>query len=133
MSNPVAPVCSIEPVIKPNQPDPTKFPAVPQAVDLSSALRAINALAAIVANITGQVGTSSGGSNGSGGSKQFPPPRPGKPPPIGRWVQKTITRKNVTITNPKDPTQSIVVSRVENLTMVDSVTGETWVYAGTDG
>jgi hypothetical protein len=137
MSDPAAPVCSIEPIISPDQPTPTKFPAVPQAVDLASALRAINALNQIVQNLSGQRGVTVVNNNQfitqnrSQGGGQFPPQKPGKPPPVGRWVQQSITRDNVTITNPQDPTQSIVVSRVQNLTMVDSVTGETWIYNGT--
>ena len=130
MSDPTAPVCSTEPIVKPTQPPATGFPAIPQAVDLPSALRAINAMAGIMRTITGQLGRSatSGGSGGGTNSK-----KPGKPPPPGRWVQKQITRKNVVIRDPTDPSISITVSRVQNLTMQDSLTGETWVYNGTDG
>jgi hypothetical protein len=137
MSDPNAPICSIEPIIKPDQPDPSKFPPIPQATDLASALRAINALSQIVRNLTGQTGVTVVNNRfvtnitGQGGTTI--PPKPNKPPPVGRWIQKTITRKDVKITNPDDPSQFVIVSRVQNLTMKDSVTGETWVYQGQDG
>lgn len=127
MSDPVAPVCSIDPIIKPTQPPQAPFPAIPQAVDLPSALRAINAMAAIIRNITGQLGRSSGG--GGGGHTDS---RSKQPPKQGRWVQKTVNRKTVRIFNPQDKTQFVDVSRVANLVMQDSVTGEEWIYTGSD-
>ena len=132
MSDPNAPVCLIEPVISDQQPDEAKFPPIPQAVDLASAMRAINTLSGIVRTIIGQVGPSSNtggsgsGGSGGGGSKK-------KPAPQGRWIQKSITRKDVKVTNPDDPSQFVIVSRVENLTMRDTVTGEAWTWQNTNG
>ena len=130
-----APICSIEPIIKPDQPDPSKYPPIPQATDLASALRAINALTQIVRNLTGQTGVTVVNNrfitNITGQGGKTIPPKPNKPPPVGRWVQSSITRKDVTITDP-DSGASIVVSRVQNLVMKDTVTGEQWVYNGTD-
>lgn len=133
MSDPTAPVCNVEPVIEPGQPPASKFPPIPVASDLASALAAINAMRQILMNLTGQLGvTNRGGGNGGGGRGGGGTTIPPKQPKLGRWVQKSITRKTVRIYNPQDKTQFIDVSRVANLTMKDTITGEEWVYAGTD-
>lgn len=136
MADPIqAPVCEIIPTISDTQPPQARLPAIPIATDLASALAALNAMRAWMLqmmqtqpghNFWGG-GHGSGGAGGRGGGKT---PQP-KPPKMGRWIQKDITRQKVRVFNPQDHEQYVDVSRVTRLVMRDTVTGEEWVWTGT--
>jgi len=118
-----APVChaSTDQVIE--QPPPVQFPSVPRAVDLQSALAAINALTRIVMMLAGQQPApwmqGPQGVRGAAG-KNAPP---GKKP---RWAEVNRVMKKVKIENPSDSAQFVEIERIERLVMRDSVTGQTW-------
>lgn len=119
MSN--APICIIQPTISKEQPAPVKWPSIPTATDLPSTLNAINSIAAWIRaaqQILDQLAQQGGlaGFSTKGGAQQ------------GRWNQLSRQTQQVKITNPQDPTQYVVIDRINSLTMQDNRTGETWVW-----
>ena len=119
-----APVCLVQPVIDKTQPPSVDMPSIPQATDLASAIAAINALSMAMRTVV----------------RRLPPPpiqpqggttlttTKKKPPPLGRWNQVQRITEQVKVTNPNDPTQFVIIDRINNLVMRDSNTGETWVW-----
>jgi len=113
----VAPVCHDSQDQKINQPAPKLTPAIPHAIDLPSALAAIQALTTTINYLMNPIII-----NNSGGSNM-----PAKPT---RWSESPGTRviEKVKITNPNDPTQFVEIERIKSLTMQDGKTGENWVW-----
>ena len=121
MSN-TAPVCEIQPVISTAQPAPPKVPSIPPATDLASALNAINALAAAMRYVLSHLPPPNPNPQGSGGGNT-------QAPALGRWNQVNRSTAQVKVTNPQDPSQYVIIDRINSLTMRDSKTGETWVWS----
>ena len=99
----VAPTCPIvrsQPV--PGQPA-TRPGAIPPAVDLPSAIRAINQLINI--------------------NNYF------EPVPLPNWVEDSRTTQVVRVYNPNDKSQWVDVERINNLTFVDQDTGGVWQWS----
>lgn len=45
-----------------------------------------------------------------------------------QWVEFSRVTENVKVTNPSDPTQFVVVNRINQLRMIDQITGFTWEW-----
>ena len=91
------------------------IPVIPTAVDLTSALVAINVIAqaiAVLANasIPNAAGNSSTTAEG------------------GTFVQTDQVTEEVVITDPNNSSISVTVEQVTSLTMRNPVTGELWIW-----
>ena len=86
------------------------IPVIPTAVDLPSALVAINVLA------QGIVPVANASSNASA-------------PEGGTFLQIDQVTDTVVITDPNDSTVSVTVEQITGLTMRNAVTGELWVWS----
>lgn len=123
-----APVChvSVDQVI--DQPPVQQLPAIPQVNDpndMSGIIAAINGLTAFVNMLAGRMNQPGPvGPPGAAG-------RPGAPPKTatGRFTEVNRSTKEVVIKSSTDPDVSVTVLRIQNLTMRDNVTGETWTWA----
>jgi hypothetical protein len=122
------------------QPKPTLLPFVPAAIDLPSALQAIQALRLIVEMLAGQTIPNQGGSGFNNGT-QLPglrPPAPnqnvGKRNPNANEryseVRSQRVEKKLRVFQDNDPSSSnwVDIKQVNAVTWVDNVTGEkiTW-------
>jgi hypothetical protein len=114
-----APVCHVSKDQVIVQPSPKQQPAIPHANDLASALAAIAALKKIV-----EGWTLPHPDNNEGGISGFKT----NPSKQSRWTQANRTVERVKIFNPSDSSQFVEIDRINSLTMVDKVTGETWVW-----
>ncbi len=141
----VAPVCHISTGSQPiNQPRATLLPSVPAAVDLPSALAAINALKLLIQMMSGQQGTSGARGNtvplggggvvgraGSAGS-QGQKGKDAKDPTGGRFVedraQRVTQKKRIFQDNDKTSDNWVDISQINKVVWVDKVTGETIVW-----
>lgn len=146
-----APVCLVPtgPIIQ--QPDPAKFPTIPQAVDLPSALVSLNAIRQILAQLTGLVpitgtGDGSGGASpgggggaaggGGGGAASSSPasnqPKSGQDSQTlgGRFIEDKSKRvtKQEKVYDPNDHTVYVTVERINRVVWVDKLTGQTIVW-----
>jgi hypothetical protein len=129
MSN--APICLIQPVLSDVQPPPVKFPAIPQAVDLRSALAAINAMSMTLRIITGQMSHAYQGQQGErGGTGKAG--AAGKPAPKGgRFQEQQANRvvNQIQIASKSDPGTTLTFKRIDGLSFVDTKTGEPWQWS----
>jgi hypothetical protein len=122
-----APICLIQPVISTEQPPPVNFPAIPPAVDLQSALNAINALRHSMYILTGQLNHAFQGTQG-------PPGKAGQAgkaaPKGGKYVEQQAKRvtNTVKLASKEDPSTFITFKRIDGLTFVDNKTGELWSW-----
>jgi hypothetical protein len=97
----VAPACpTTRSEVPPTQPG-IKFPFVPKATDLESAIAAVNKLIDIVVTDS---------------------------EPSIRWLEKERTTDIVRITNPDDDSQWVEVERIIRLVMEDQITGDLWLW-----
>ncbi len=109
------------------QPPARRLLAVPKAVDLPSALRAINILQQNFQIISGQVNNQV---NVNPSTQNFISSAPGqKQPAKGRWTEQSRATETVRIFNKDDHDQFIDVKRINSLTMRDNVTGELWNWS----
>lgn len=132
-----APVCHISPDEAIASRGRVRFPSIPPAVDLTTALLAIKALTAIIIQLTGQqtlqgvpgiVGArGAGGVSGAGGSPGGPG-KDGKPGKEGNWVEVDRQTQKKKITNPDDDSQFVYIQQITQLQMKDTVTGNTWLW-----
>lgn len=144
MSNP--PVCHI-PVDQTitDQPRPARFAPIPPAVDLKSALVAVNALRLIIQQLTGQIAPpgiqgllgiagarGAAGAQGAQGSKG-PAGKEDKTPKDAQWVEDTGQRvtKKIKVYQDNDKTSSnwVEISRIDRVVWVDRVTSAQIVWA----
>jgi len=103
-----APVCPINRDQFIGAGTPPKFPSIPPATDLPSALRTITVMREIIIMLTNQL----------------------KPPvtKLGRWQEVSRVEKRVRVENPNDSDQYVEIDRINQLKMRDTVTGEEWVW-----
>lgn len=148
-----APVCSISSSQAVPSQRGLRFPAIPKAMDLPSALQAIDALTQIVLvlsrqqppifrnnlapnTVAGQFAAGGGSSfrgGSAGGGEPGPPGRAGekgppgkeKDPKSGSWSETDRKTTTVKIVNPDDNEQFVIVERIESLTFTNRSTGET--------
>lgn len=138
MSN--APVChvSVNQGIA-DQPPAARFPFVPAAADLKSALAAINALHMIIQQLTGQIRPPlpSGRIGGAGGVSGIQGPKgndgkDAKQPKEGRFIEDRSQRVTVTETiyqnNDKSSENWVKIKKINKVVWVDQVTGENIVW-----
>lgn len=121
-----APVCHIPPVVPANQPNPVNLPSIPPAQATIASLQAtVNAMRYVVMYMSGQQGFQ--GQQGQQG-KQGQPPTPPKAP---RWAEVKASRvtETVRVFNPSDKTQFVDIQQINQITMKDSVTGNTWQWS----
>ncbi len=140
-----APVCHISTGSVPiKQPRATLLPSVPAAVDLPSALAAINALKLLIQMISGQQGNvgpranpagllggggaASAGAAGQDGQKG----KESKDPTGGRFIEdrsKRVTKKiRIFQNNDKKSENWVDIAQINKVIWVDKVTGETIVW-----
>lgn len=121
MSNAVGPVCHIPPVtITTAQPAPVNLPNIPPAGPTIASLTAtVNAMRQVIIYLAGQRGPQ--GAQGKAGDAAK------KTPPV-RWSEAARTVETVRIFDPNDHDTFVDVERINNLTMKDGVTGETWTW-----
>lgn len=104
------------------------LPSIPTAVDLPSALAAINALAMGFRLLTNQTKTAPRSMQpGHGVTNSVKSKNPGTNKQ-GRWNESARTTQVVRVTNPEDATQFVDVKQINSLTMKDSQTGEQWQW-----
>ena len=93
------------------------IPVIPTAVDLPSALVAINVIAQAIAVLAqGIVPAATASSTASA-------------PEGGTFLQIDQVTDTVVITDPNDSTVSVTVEQITGLTMRNAVTGELWVWS----
>lgn len=135
-----APVCHVPAdQTLPPQPKGTKLPVVPVAVDLPTAIQAINALKLIIQMITGQAvahgapnldiafantsrpGAGAGGTtpNQLGATTQSA---------LGRWREVPGTRVTQKVRVTGSNGAYVDILRINGITMQDSVTGESFLW-----
>lgn len=121
MTNAVGPVCHIPPAtITTPQPAPVNLPAIPPAgPSLESLVHTVNAMRQVIIFLSGQRGP-----QGAQGAKGDPAK---KNPPV-RWNESSRVVETVRIFDPNDHEVFVDVERINNLTMKDGVTGETWTW-----
>ena len=105
----------------PTQSTPTSgsvnIPTIPTAVDLPSALVAINVIAQAIAVIANSIaGISNSGTQAAAVATG------------GTFVQTDQVTEAVTLTDPNDSTVSVQVEQITSLTLRNPVTGEQWVW-----
>ncbi len=112
-----APVCHIPPTQPSRQPSPQELPSIPVAqANVQSLTASVNAMRQVINYITGRQGPQ--GPQGTSGS-------PSKP---ARWTEASRSTGTVRIYNPDDKTQFVDVEQINQLTMKDGVTGESWSW-----
>jgi hypothetical protein len=125
-TNLTAPVCHVAPTADIPQPAGPTLPTVPVPVGATPAMQALingyNGLA-------GFTPPRGGGVSGAGGLSGFKT-KPQTPPKqeVGRFVEQSRETKKVHVTNPDDDQQFVDVEVITKLTMVDTKTGETWIW-----
>lgn len=121
-----APVCHPSADQPISQPPVKQLPAIPQAYpnDPNSMAAAINALTMFVQALAGMHGAQ--GPAGQAGQ----PGRPAPKPKTGRFseINRGVEEIKIPIVDNGDP-PSVTVSRINSLTMLDNVTGETWTWS----
>lgn len=120
-----APQCfiSVNEVI--NQPPGVKLPAIPQANDLASALQAIDAMRQMLNLLTGQTRQSA---NQGRPGQQGPGGQPGKnnENKVPRWTVTNEAKQDVIIPiDTSGDVPQVTISRINSLTIKDSITGQT--------
>jgi hypothetical protein len=142
-----APVCHVSTGSVPiKQPRATLLPTVPVAVDLPSALAAINALKLLIQVMSGQQGVGgarggapSGGLIGGGGialagspGSQGQKGKDAKDESGGRFVedrkQRVVQKKRIFQDNDKTSENWVDIAQINKVVWVDKVTGETIVW-----
>ncbi len=146
MSN--APICHVSTGSTPiKQPRATLLPSIPAAVDLPSALAAINALKLLIQMMSGQQGSSgargntqplggggvaSAGGGGAAGA-QGQKGQDGKDPTGGRFIEdrsKRVTKKiRIFQDNDKTSDNWVDINQINHVVWIDKVTGETIVWS----
>ncbi len=98
---------------------PLVLPVIPKAIDLPSALTAINAL-----NQAIQILTNAIPANGSNTSQQSTAPAV-----VASSFQQTgLQVKTIRVTDPNDPSVFVDVEQIVSLTLYDPVTKQTWEW-----
>lgn len=123
----VAPTCSL-PAGATGPGIAITLPTIPQAVDLPSAIAAVNALRLGFMLMSGQLkpqATSVTPGHGSQGGYKFKEDGNKKK---SRWSEQSRVSETVKIKNPDDENQFVEVKRINKLTMKDGQTGEQWVW-----
>lgn len=123
MTDPVGPICHLPGDTPDPNTQPALLPPIPIATNLASALMAINAMRTIIHQITGQTQSRPSGSTGFKFKNDD-----AKKNKQGRWQEANRVSETVKIKNPDDENQFVEVKRINELTMRDSQTGETWVW-----
>lgn len=107
-----------------------RFPSIPHARDLQSALAAINAMREAIMLLSQQIQQqpepparpqTSAGAGGSGAKTQ-----PKKKKPSWKETQRVVKKER--IENPDDSSQYVEVEIIQALTLTNSATGEQWVW-----
>lgn len=121
MSTAIGPVCHIPPkTITTVQPPPVNLPNIPPAGNTVASLQAsVNAMRQVIIYLSGQAGPR--GAQGAKGEAAK------KTPPV-RWSESARVVETVRIYDPNDNTVYVDVERINNLTMKDGVTGESWSW-----
>lgn len=110
-----------------DQPSAQRYPNIPLATDLRSALAAINAIRQSIMIMRGQLGAQPRSqvaqqSNTKSGSNKA------KPAQQGKFVEIERVEKKVRIFNKEDKEQFVDVERINKLVFRDSTDGETWTW-----
>ena len=126
----VAPVCNVnvpQPVV---QPSPPALPAIPVATNLATAIQAINVMRQAINTMNNNIPPNNQNSqnptmNGfttKQNQQQNTPQKSG-------FVQVSVVKNTVRITNPDNPDQYVDVEQITGLTMQNSVTGQSWTWS----
>lgn len=121
MSSTVGPVCHIPPTNTPGDPQPTNIPGIPAPAqaNLQSLQATINGLRQLIIYMAGQQGTA--GQNGKDAKS--------KP---ARWTEKPGSRVTSTVrvfqNNDSSSQNWVDIEQINQVTMADGVTGESWVW-----
>jgi hypothetical protein len=100
----VGPVCHIPPVNNIQQPTAHDLTSVsPAQPNIQSLTATVNQLRQIVINLLNR-------------------------PNNGQWVEESRVTERVKVTNPNDATQFVMVDRINQLIMVDRVSGQRWTW-----
>lgn len=124
MSN-VGPVCHIPPVSTPGNPQPTNLPGIPGPAspnDPVSMANLLNAMRLALLSMLNQLNSST--NNNSNGLNRKPEPTK------AQWNETNRVTSNVKIYQNNDPNTGnfVEVEQINQLTMTDKSTGNTWVW-----
>ena len=126
----VAPVCNVnvrQPVV---QPSPPALPAIPIATNLATAIQAINVMRQAINTMNNNIppnnqnnqNTIMNGFTTKQDQQQNTPQKSG-------FVQVSVVKNTVRITNPDNPDQYVDVEQITGLTMQNAVTGQSWTWS----
>ena len=126
----VAPVCNVnvpQPVV---QPSPPALPAIPVATNLATAIQAINVMRQTINTMNNNIppnnqnnqNTNINGFTTKQNQQQNTPQKSG-------FVQVSVVKNTVRITNPDNPDQYVDVEQITGLTMQNPVTGQSWTWS----
>lgn len=126
----VAPVCNVnvpQPVV---QPSPPALPAIPVATNLATAIQAINVMRQAINTMNNNIppnnqnnqNTNMNGFTTKQNQQQNTPQKSG-------FVQVSVVKNTVRITNPDNPDQYVDVEQITGLTMQNPVTGQSWTWS----
>lgn len=137
-------VCHISPKTQISQPavGPLRMRSIPPintsngaAAQMASMAEAIAALTYNIQLLSGQLqqrdngnGNTNQGSGAPGPGKGGSAPRPPNPSKQSRFAEVNRTTEKVKVTNPDDDSQFVEFNQINTLTMVDTITGETWSW-----
>ena len=126
----VAPVCNVngpQPVV---QPSPQALPAIPVATNLATAIQAINVMRQAINTMNNNIppnnqnnqNTNINGFTTKQNQQQNTPQK-------SSFVQVSVVKNTVRITNPDNPDQYVDVEQITGLTMQNPVTGQSWTWS----
>lgn len=126
----VAPVCNVnvpQPVV---QPSPPALPAIPVATNLATAIQAINVMRQAINTMNNNIppnnqnnqNTNINGFTTKQNQQQNTPQK-------SSFVQVSVVKNTVRITNPDNPDQYVDVEQITGLTMQNPVTGQSWTWS----
>lgn len=115
-----APICRIAPDTTVDQPDPVLLPTIPvPAPNWDAMMATVSALKHTVEQLAGQRPVQNGGSNKSGNKGN-------KKNQTNRFNEINRVTTQVRVYNPNDKSQYVDIDQINQLTLQDKVTGETW-------
>jgi hypothetical protein len=112
-----------------NQPSGPALQAIPELQQsMEGMYNTVAALVQVVRGLSGQTPKQSSAIPKGSKANTSKTQQTQKKENTGRWSEASRVTSTVKITNPNDDTQYVMVNQITQLIMVDSVTGEQWVW-----
>lgn len=110
-----------------DQPSAQRYPGIPLATDLRSALAAINAMRQAIMIMRGQLGAQPRSQQAQQSNNKTNKNKE-KPEQQGKFVEISRATKEVRIFNKDDNEQFIDIERINKLVFRDTTDGTTWTW-----